>query len=134
MKIDCSKALEKAALFIENEAKLRCPVGDTGLLRASITHDVEGNEAVIGTNMEYAPYVEYGTGLFAEAGDGRQDVPWHYQTADGEWHSTYGQYPQPYLRPALDENLDELTKIMTRELKQSVELSIESEIGRLRIK
>lgn len=75
MKIDCSKALEKAALFIENEAKLRCPVGDTGLLRASITHDVEGNEAVIGTNMEYAPYVEYGTGLFAEAGNGRQDVP-----------------------------------------------------------
>ena len=58
-----TKALTKAALLVEADAKIHCPV-DTGLLRNSITHTINGNEAEVGTNMEYAPYVEFGTGLF----------------------------------------------------------------------
>lgn len=44
----------------EGYAKEDCPV-DTGRLRASISHKSETNElaAYIGTNVEYAPYVEY---------------------------------------------------------------------------
>ena len=34
---------------------------DTGRLRASITHASDGANAYIGTNVEYAPYVEFGT-------------------------------------------------------------------------
>jgi len=34
---------------------------DTGRLRGSITHAVSGNDVYIGTNVEYAPYVELGT-------------------------------------------------------------------------
>lgn len=36
---------------------------DTGTLRNSITHEVHPNEesVYVGTNIEYAPYVEYGT-------------------------------------------------------------------------
>ena len=71
---DVSKALEKACFIVENTAKALVPV-DTGNLRNSITHEVYGNEGVVGTNVEYAPYVEFGTGLFSSQGDGRQDVP-----------------------------------------------------------
>ena len=99
-------------LRIENEAKRRVPV-DTGLLRNSITHEVyeRGDEivGVIGTNFDYAPYVEYGTGLFAEAGNGRQ-TPWSYQDADGKWHTTVGQHPQPYLRLAYDVCIKQIEK------------------------
>jgi phage gpG-like protein len=33
---------------------------DTGRLRNSISHEVVENDVYIGTNVEYAPYVEYG--------------------------------------------------------------------------
>ena len=33
---------------------------DTGRLRNSISHTVDGEAAYIGTNVEYAPYVELG--------------------------------------------------------------------------
>lgn len=51
-------ALEAIALQAEGYAILNCPV-DTGRLRDSITHEVEDNVAYIGTNVEYAPYVEF---------------------------------------------------------------------------
>lgn len=58
------KVLNKCALMVERSAKEFCPV-DTGRLRASIAHRVvEENKqtfAEIGTNVEYAPYVEFGS-------------------------------------------------------------------------
>lgn len=55
-------ALEEIGLVAEGYAKRACPV-DTGRLRNSITHivDEDGKCAIIGTNVEYAPYVELGT-------------------------------------------------------------------------
>jgi HK97 gp10 family phage protein len=57
------KAVRKAALDIEREAKIAAPV-DTGFLRASI-HTVTGLEqgmaADIPVGAEYGIYVEYGT-------------------------------------------------------------------------
>ncbi len=104
------KALEKACLVVERSAKQKAPKG-TGELRRSITHKVEDLTGMVYTPLEYAPYVEYGTGLFAEEG-GRQDVPWSYQDEKGEWHTTYGQHPMPYMRPALDENREDIIKIL----------------------
>lgn len=49
------KGLERAGQIVENSAKQKCGV-DTGTLRKSITHDVEGSVAYIGSNVEYAPY------------------------------------------------------------------------------
>jgi len=69
--LDLTKALTKACVVIENSAKVKAPV-DTGYLRRSITHEVEGNVGLVGTNAEYAPYLEFGTGIFAEEGTGRQ--------------------------------------------------------------
>lgn len=55
-------ALEEIGLAAERFAKRACPV-DTGRLRNSITHALNMDEEVvyIGTNVEYASYVENGT-------------------------------------------------------------------------
>lgn len=101
------KNVQKACAIVERAAKENAPKG-TGELRRSISSRVENNgEDVSGyvfSPLEYAPYVEYGTGLFAEAGNGRKDVPWNYQDDKGEWHSTSGMKPRPFLRPALEDN------------------------------
>ena len=55
-----AKGLEKVGLVAEGYAKAKAPV-DTGRLRNSITHEVDGQDAYIGSNVEYAPYVELGT-------------------------------------------------------------------------
>lgn len=60
---EIAKDLQRRALQVDRAAKRLCPV-DTGRLRSSITNEL-GNDgglvAVIGTNVEYAPYVELGT-------------------------------------------------------------------------
>ena len=58
------KELQLTALEIERDAKLNAPV-DTGMLRASITSTGGGSEYEIGTNIEYAPFVEFGTRYMA---------------------------------------------------------------------
>lgn len=57
-----ARALEEVGLVAEGYAKKACPV-DTGRLRNSITHQVRPSEksVYIGTNVEYAPYVELST-------------------------------------------------------------------------
>ena len=52
--------LEAIGLTAETYAKKATPV-DTGRLRNSISHTVDGEAAYIGTNVEYAPYLELGT-------------------------------------------------------------------------
>ena len=94
------RGLEKCGLVAEGYAKKLCPV-DTGNLRNSITHVVDEQEpaAIIGTDNEYAAYVELGTGIYAEGGGGRP-TPWVYQDAKGNWHYTRGNKAQPFLKPA----------------------------------
>ncbi len=53
-------ALEAIGARAETHAKAKTPV-DTGRLRNSITHVTDDDAAYIGTNVEYAPYVELGT-------------------------------------------------------------------------
>lgn len=86
-----AKALEEIGLTAEGYAKKACPV-DTGRLRNSITHAVaESEKAVyIGTNVEYAPYVELGTSR---------------------------QKAQPYLRPAAADHAATFRQIAERNLK-----------------
>ena len=59
-----AEALNKKALRIVRQAKQLAPV-DTGRLRSSITADLIRSDgrpkAVVGTNVEYAPFVEFGT-------------------------------------------------------------------------
>lgn len=81
-----AKALTMIGQQAEGNAKLMCPT-DTGRLKNSITNqiDLQENAVYIGTNVEYAPYVELGTR--------RQD-------------------PHPYLKPAASEHGDEYRSIL----------------------
>lgn len=107
-------AMKKAMALVEGEARKKAPKG-TGELRRSIESkvEIEGNTIIgtVFTPLEYAPYVEFGTGLFAESG-GRKDVPWNYQDDKGEWHSTSGMKPQPFMRPAVNENRTKVIEII----------------------
>ena len=53
------RGLEAIGLTAEGHAKKETPV-DTGRLRNSISHETDDESAYIGTNVEYAPYVELG--------------------------------------------------------------------------
>lgn len=116
--LDLEQALTKACLIVENEAKKLCPV-ESGQLRSSITHEVADTEGRVGTNVEYAPYVEYGTGIFSSKGNGRQER-WSYQDAEGNWHSTIGQHPQPFLHPALSRNRKQVLQTIKDEASKEI--------------
>lgn len=70
--IAVARALEEIGLVAEGYAKRLCPV-DTGRLRNSITHSIDTSSmhAIIGTNVEYGPYVELGTSRRKAANGGR---------------------------------------------------------------
>ena len=117
------EAIERAAEIIggmaESYAKELCPV-DTGNLRNSITHTTENNNrtVVISSSVTYAPFIELGTGKYAEGGGGRQ-TPWSYQDSNGNWHTTSGMPPRPYLRPAIENHKDEYKEVLEAEMSGS---------------
>ena len=60
LKMAKKRGLEAIGLTAEGYAKKDTPV-DTGRLRNSISHATDDEAAYIGTNVEYAPYVELGS-------------------------------------------------------------------------
>ena len=117
------RGIERACVFVEGQAKRNLQDGqisDTGELAGSITHVVNGNHGEVGTNKEYGPYVEFGTGAHAAKGDGR-DTPWvYYSERLGHFVTTVGQYPQPFLYPALDDHLPEVRNLIFAEVLKEV--------------
>lgn len=109
------RALERCGLQAEGYAKGLCPV-DTGNLRNSISHRVDESalEVYVGTNSEYGPYVELGTGVHYPGG---RTTPWVYQDAKGNWYMTHGQKAQPYLKPAVADHAQTYRNIIEDELK-----------------
>lgn len=60
LKMAKKRGLAAIGMTAEGHAKKETPV-DTGRLRNSIAHAVDDEAAYIGTNVEYAPYVELGS-------------------------------------------------------------------------
>ena len=89
------KALETIGGMAESDVKVRITRNKsvvTGNLRNSITHKPENDHTVlIGTKVEYAPYVELGTSR---------------------------QRAKPYLKPALEENFEKYKNVWEAELKE----------------
>ena len=100
LKNAAAKWLLQACILVEGQAVLLAPVA-TSRLKQSIDYIVDDDELVgyVGTNVDYAIYVEFGTGEFAENGNGRKGG-WMHKDLSGEWFFTWGIEPQPYLRPA----------------------------------
>lgn len=108
------QALEEAALLVEGQAKALAPV-DSGELRDKIDHTIKEQNgmkiAQIGSPLDYAIYVEYGTGEHATNGAGRKGG-WRYKTPDGKWHYTRGMKAQPFLLPAFRRNKKNIEKVI----------------------
>jgi HK97 gp10 family phage protein len=81
------RSLEIIGLTAEKYAKEIVPV-DTGRLRNSITHAVEGKDVFVGSATSYAAHVEYGT---------------------------IKQKAQPFLRPAATDHASTYKQIVTDE-------------------
>lgn len=139
----CQRALEKCGLVGDGYAKKLCPV-DTGNLRNSITHTVSDGEkaAYIGTNSEYATYVEMGTGVYGPAHtsgywvyvvggtSNKSKHPGKRYTFEEakrivailrkkglDAHMTDGRKAIPFIKPAVANHAEQYQKIIKRELK-----------------
>lgn len=130
------QAIKDACNLVLRSAVQKAPKGE---LQQSLKAEVKDLVGTVGTPLHYAPYVEYGTGIFSDhPKGGRKEVPWIY--IEGQYNEpakktiyteqsaremvamlradnipavmTYGQKPQPYLRPALDENREEILRVL----------------------
>jgi hypothetical protein len=131
--------VNESAINIQSGAKKRCVV-DTGRLRSSIAIEPStgpGYALRVGTKVFYAPYVEFGTGIFSEhpTEPGRQ-TPWAFPVPktgknkdkykfkkitaeDGqELFVTRGSKPHPFLFPAAEEERTNYLAAMRRVLSE----------------
>lgn len=125
--MDLEDTMRKATTLVHAQAKELAPK-DTGVLRASIhmetkkfTKTIQGR---VFTSVQYAPYVEFGTGskgsgTYPYAIEGLnlsyRDTPWVYTPDGGEtFYRTEGQVAQPYMYPALKRN-EKTIKAMFKE-------------------
>lgn len=116
------EVMERAMIMvleiIKSAIKAGAPV-NTGQLRDRIDYQLKSMNGqvigIVGSPEQYAIYVEFGTGEFAENGAGRKGG-WAYQDPSGEWFFTWGQDPQPFMRDGFRQNKKQVKEILSREL------------------
>lgn len=131
------KALLAGGYMIEADAKLNVTV-DTGYLRMSLSTRLvkEGNKTVVevGTNVEYAIYIELGTSPHMPPVEALE--PWvkrvvlgGVETYDGEAKdiafaiaksiSKWGTEAQPFLHPAYESNIRNIRVSIKQAIRES---------------
>lgn len=129
MKQNALRALEIIGGQAETYAKGLSEPIKTGALRNSITHRVDNDkkQVVIGSNVEYAPYIELGTGklyepppewIEAHAKRGRGLDHWFYKDKDGKWHIGFPIHGRKFLQRAVKEHLQQYKDILKSELSK----------------
>lgn len=129
-----SDAISDSLYEIGEEAvewvKAYAPI-DTGALSASYYHEEDENDqtVTVGSDLEYAPYVELGTGpnyksppdwVTNNAVGGYHDIdPWWYMGEDGEWHLGWFIRAQPHLEPAFLKHVSTYKRIFKDNLKNA---------------
>lgn len=101
--MELNKKMTEAVTLVHGQAKALSPV-DTGNLAGSIRMEVKKKdkelEGRVYTNVQYAPYVEFGTGI-----KGNGSYPYDIKGLKLTYHESWGGMPaQPYMYPALKEN------------------------------
>lgn len=121
----CAKALliigEKAKDYATNLAPVGTPESTGvpgyrgGTLKQSITAQSDNETVTVGTNVEYAPYVELGTGPnFNPPPEWEEfDVPPSKGLGHGYVRS------RPFLRPAIANHLPEYEQVIKNELSNT---------------
>ncbi|KIL46158.1 hypothetical protein KR50_28330 [Jeotgalibacillus campisalis] len=110
--------VQETGMIIYNNAVAMSPVGeiDGGHLRQSITFysSMDGLSCTVEVGAHYAVYVEFGTGIYAEGGDGRK-TPWVYWSDKlNRWVFTRGMHAQPFWFPSVDKG----RRYFSREIKK----------------
>lgn len=100
-----NKTLRLIGEEVIKRQKLLTPPGVTGQLRQNNEFDVEGNKVTVGNTLKYAIYVELGTGKHAKEGKGRATPWWYFDKRKDKFIRTSGQKPQPFVKPATENNL-----------------------------
>lgn len=126
------KSIDDCTTFVKDEARLRCPV-DTGDLRQSILSETSVNggkiTGTVYTNMEYAPYIEFGTGSTGEESNYpakginlsyRQDSWSYYSEKLERWVTSNGIPAQPYLYPSLHDNKEQIIEKINNDVKKEI--------------
>ncbi|MFD8667079.1 HK97 gp10 family phage protein [Streptomyces microflavus] len=112
MSDDVKRAVERTRIDVQNEARRRAPV-DTGRLRSSIVSRAEGAGRslgyVVGTNVNYAAAVEYGTAPHVIVPKNGKALYWPGARHPVARVNHPGTRAQPFLRPAI-----EMTEIFFR--------------------
>lgn len=110
------QALEAVGIQAEGDVKDEITdlgAVDTGRLRSSIAHQVDGDSVEVGTNVDYAIYVHEGTGKYAVGGGGTPKERWVYRDElTGEFRMAYPQRPRRFLKNAIERNLDDYKEIV----------------------
>ena len=115
-----STAITKATIAVQSLVKAQAPVR-SGKLRSSVSFAVSGLRGIVMTNLNYAVYVEYGTGIWG-VGPGAKKQPivpvnkkvlatkinpgWGSANSGGYFiigRSSQGQHPNPFFQRAEDE-------------------------------
>lgn len=112
------KALMKGAVKVAGDAKKNITANgsvDSGLLRASIhatrAKTSSGEVAArVGTSVEYAPYVEFGTGARGASTNQNSQVSVSYKK---DW---VGQVAKPFLWPAFRANAQAIKQLIAQEV------------------
>lgn len=99
------RALEAVGIQAEGDVKDEITdlgAVDTGRLRSSIAHQVDGDSVEVGTNVDYAVYVHEGTGKYA-IGGGTPKERWVYRDPlTGEFRMGFPQKPRRFIKNAME--------------------------------
>lgn len=101
IQLEVSKGVINTARKIETQAKTLAPV-DTSALKDSIqSNHLTKYHSLVTVSAFYAPFIEFGTGVYAEKGSRASKIPWTYYSDTHGWVTTSGMRPQPFWTPSL---------------------------------
>jgi len=117
--MELKKTVVDATKVVHAQAKALAPV-DTGTLAGSIHQEVkvksESVEGRVFTNVQYAPYVEFGTGV-----KGNGSYPYDIEGLDLTYKEDWGGMPaQPFMYPALKQNEKYIKDLFKSDVKTNL--------------
>ena len=118
-----NKALGRGAARVQGAVKLLTPVGYTGNLRNKIFLDNQKqNEWHVVTNVEYAVFVEYGTGKLGDptVPHTSKDHWTYYNEAVQHFVTTHGQPPAHMFTKGFATTHKAVTEIVRKEIEEIV--------------
>lgn len=142
--VDITPAVNQATLLVEGQAKELAPVASefsrsigavSGQLRESIHTKVKSEKnkvtGIVFTTAEYAPFVEFGTGVKGNGSYPYQpedvtlsykDKGWSFPNPDNpkQFIHTTGQKAQPFMYPALHNNRKAVERILKEGIREAI--------------